>query len=229
MTSTPTGGAVAGSPRSPGYPPADPGRRLPALPSAASLSGPGPPAGDFDDRRHGTEPSQILTRLGPASQAAAGAVESPPAPTPEFRSGFIDQVFRSAYHVPSSAVSRRRSRRCSGRPADHLGDPHMHSQRGAKRCQWGLGLRGIVAWPAHRDTRLPTPVRVPSVAESLYLTDIRASPHREQQDRSCRNRVTVGNSTSTGSPDVGCPPAPRGSRRRGPGGFSGRTGLPVCA
>ena len=206
-----------------------PGRPSAVVPRPHGSRGPGPPAGVIRPPTTWDRTLANSDEAQPRIPGRDGCRRVPPASTPEFRSGFIDQVFRSAYHVASSAVSRRRSRRCSGRPADHLGDPHMHSQRGAKRCQRGSEPQGPVVRSTRRDTRLPTAVRVPSVAESLYLTDIRASPHREQQDRSCRNCVAVGNSTSTGSPDVGCPPAPRGSRRRGPGGYSGRIGIPGCA
>ena len=119
------------------------------------------------------------------------------------------------------ASTPRRGCRCPlrhPRSVRHQPDDPMTSRTDSGRGPAGTATRVGSDRPCTRDA-----LRVGSSARRMHRRSVRYVVRRTAQVRRCGHRGVTRNSSSSGFPDVGCPPAPRGGRRRGPGGLS----LPV--
>ena len=134
----------------------------------------------------------------------------------------IDPLPGEAYHERKSGVDRH----AVGRRRDHSAGAQgkmIYESADTGRGSSTANARVHLAAAGVRRS-------VSGAARSCTFVDEQYSPLTGKcssrggtEDRSCGTGSAFHNSVSTGSPDVGCPPAPRGSRRRGPGGLASPT------
>jgi hypothetical protein len=165
-----------------------------------------------------TQSNRALTNVRPGSVG-------PDLRGPEVRYGAVDRPLtrRWAGRTMRRQVSKRlRCRVVSWSLAESLGENHTCTGLKHREHADGSRLPSVILL----SLRARVPVLGLRVVYRLSRWDgarpIGPSPpgQGDHLDRSCEGRRAGRNSPSTGSPDAGCPPAPRGGRRRGPGGLS---------
>jgi hypothetical protein len=166
----------------------------------------------------------LAHRIGPGpvgrpSSESFGSRLSPPGRPAKVQ---IDPLAGGAYHEPKSGVDRHAVGRRRDHSAGALGKMIYESADTGRGITTADARVHLVATGVHRS--------VSGTARSCTFVDEQYSPLTGKcssrggtEDRSCETGSAFHDSVSTGSPDVGCPPAPRGSRRRGPGGLASPT------